>query len=500
MTLRRVLVVAAYVATWLVLAVLAFLLVFLGSSRQTTFLSHDAVLRPDFSGTVEVHTGPVLPDVRLPSHALFGVSVTLGKTDVGSLEELVERYAYLASAADGERAKVRATVASMVVDAALRGAVLGSLPLLVWRLVGRQRRREIYARLPSRRGLALIGLVLTLVVAAWQPWVADDEEDRVSDDQPWLSLGEFLGGSVPLPAGVEEVQVRGDVTTLETRRLVESALSTYDTSKQFYADAAERAAGLSLRRPEADETVVVVVSDRHDNVGMDQVARAVGDAAGATSVYDLGDDTSTGSRWEAFSLDSVTAAFDGYDKWAISGNHDNGTFVSDYLAEDGWTELTGETLDGPGGSVLLGVPDPRASGLGNWRDEKGLSFAEVADRLADAACDSDRRITTLLVHDANLGRPALDRGCVDLVLGGHLHLFLGPTAVTAPDGSVGWTFTTGTTGGAAYAFALGSKPRRQAGISLVTYDADGVPAGIQAVRLETNGEFSVDDYVPLTSG
>jgi len=492
-----VLVVAAYVATWLILSALAFLLVFASSSRQTTFLSHDAMVRPNFSGTVEVHTGPVLPDVRLPSHTPFGVSVTLGKTDVGSMEELVERYAYLASAADGERAKMRATVTSMVVDAALRGAVLGSLPLLIWRLIGRDRRREIYAHLPSRRGIATVGLVLMLVVAAWQPWVADDE-DQVTDEEQWLSLEEFLGGSVSLPAGVEEVQVRGDVTTLETRRLVESAISTYSASKEFYVDAAERAADLTVRRPAADETVVVVVSDRHDNIGMDQVARAVGDAAGAKAVFDLGDDTSTGSRWEAFSLDSVTAAFDGYDKWAISGNHDNGTFVSDYLAKDGWTELAGQVVDGPGDSVLLGAPDPRASGLGNWRDEKGLSFAEVADRLADAACDSDRRITTLLVHDANLGAPALKRGCVDLVLGGHLHLFLGPTAVTAPDGSVGWTYTTGTTGGAAYAFALGSKPRRQAGVSLVTYDADGAPMGIQAVRLETNGEFTVDAYVPLT--
>jgi len=268
----------------------------------------------------------------------------------------------------------------------------------------------------------------------------------------------------------------------------------------FYSAAAARAALLrsELRRPQAGETVVLVVSDRHDNIGMDQVARAVGDAAGATAVLDAGDDTSTGSSWEAFSLDSLDAAFDDLDdRWAVAGNHDNGTFVSRYLADHGWDVLDGKTVDGPGGSPLLGVPDPRASGLGNWRDETGLSFDEVADRLADAACDASPRIGTLLVHDANLGRPALQRGCVDLVVGGHLHLQVGPARVVGADGRVGWSYTTGTTGGAAYAFALGSKPRREAEISLITY-ADGRPAGIQPVRLETNGEFRVDPYVPLT--
>ena len=42
-----------------------------------------------------------------------------------------------------------------------------------------------------------------------------------------------------------------------------------------------------------------------------ELARAVGDAAGAQAVFDAGDDTSTGSTWEAFSLDSLDAAFDG---------------------------------------------------------------------------------------------------------------------------------------------------------------------------------------------
>jgi hypothetical protein len=158
-----------------------------------------------------------------------------------------------------------------------------------------------------------------------------------------------------------------------------------------------------------------------------------------------------------------------------------------------------EVVEGPGDATLLGVDDPRSSGLGSWRDESGLSFDEVGSRLADAACSSDERIATILVHDANLADEALERGCADLVLGGHLHFQVGPTRVLGEDGRRGYSFTTGTTGGAAYAIAVGSKPRREASVTLVTY-RDGRPAGLQPVVLQTNGIFEVGDYRELTFG
>lgn len=497
---RRVRIWATYGVVWLLLSGLAFLVVLSLSSRQTTFLSHEATIEPSLSlrhpGQVTVHTGPVLPDVRIPSGAPIAVDVTLGKTTTASMEELVDRYAYLASAADGEREKLASVLRGILIDSALRAAVLGALPLLLWRLLGPQRRRQLLReRLPSRRGIAAVGLAACLVVAAWQPWVGASEAMA----SPWIPLPDYLTG-VMVPAELDNVSVRGDVSGNEARRLVESMISSYSRSKAFYNSAAERAAGLAgqLHQPDAGETVALVVTDRHDNIGMDAVARAVGDAGGATAVFDLGDDTSTGSEWEAFSLDSVTSAFHDLDRWAIPGNHDHGSFVGRTMAKDGWTVLKGDVVDGPGEARLLGVADPRSSGLGDWRDQKGLTVSQVGDRLADEACASERRVTTLLVHDANTGREALARGCVDLVLAGHVHLFEGPTAVAGSNGRTGWSFTTGTTGGAAYAFALGSKPRREAGVSLVTY-RDGVPVGVQAVRLETNGAFVVDPWAPLNA-
>ena len=484
-------------AVWLAVTLVIGLTIFLNSSRTLVLATHDAELEPSLSGYIVLHTGPVLPDVRQPSGSRFGVDIALGKTDATSVDELIERYAYIASQPEGQVTKVRHELGEMVASAVLRGGLVGLVPLGVWWLVGKRRRSELFQQARKLR-LFEVGLALALAaVLWWEPWSGGGP--TVAQGQEWTSLAEFLGPEVPLPDEVADLQVLGDVTTEQTRRLIESAISTYDQSKTFYTAAAEQAAGLDLRVPDEDETVVLLIADRHDNIGMDKVARAVGDAGGATVVFDAGDDTSVGRTWEAFSLDSVTTAFEDYDRFGVAGNHDHGTFVRTYLGEHGWTMLDGTTLIGPSGVRLLGIDDPRSSGLGNWRDETGLSFAEVGDRLADAACeaqDAGRRVATIVVHDANLGAAALERGCADLVVGGHTHVQAGPTRVVGENGATGYTYTTGTAGGAAYAIALGSKPRRPAGMTLITY-RDGRPVGIQPVTLQTTGDFEVGEFVSL---
>ncbi len=60
-------------------------------------------------------------------------------------------------------------------------------------------------------------------------------------------------------------------------------------------------------------------------------------------------------------------------------------------------------------------------------------------------------------------------------------------------------YTNGTTGGAAYALAIGSKLRRDAEFTFVTY-RDGRPVGIQPVTVKTTGVISVARYIPLDLG
>ena len=488
-TRRRALSGLVLAATCLVVAGLTASASFFGDSRTVVVASHDAVVTPTLDGHVSLRTGPLLPDFRRSTGQPLGVDLRLGKTESGSVEELFARYAFIASEPDAQVAKVTDAVLDMAVSAAMRGVGLGLVPLAVWWLLGRHRRGQLFRGVRSRKGVAALLLLSVVPLLLWQPW---DSADETQDDQrAWEPLDTFMTG-VSLPSEAKGIEIRTSPTTLQTQRLIQSAVDTYEKSKTFYDDAAADAEDLALRTPGDDETVALLVSDRHDNIGMDRVARAIADRAGATVVLGGGDDTSTGQPWETFSLDSLDRSFADLDRFGVAGNHDHGTFVSRYLADLGWTMLDGRRVDAPWGGELLGVDDPRSSGLGDWRDETGLSFAEVGERLADEACDGDR-VSTLLVHDANLGKEALSRGCVDLVVGGHTHVRNGPTAVEGEDGAIGYTLTNGTTGGAAYAIAVGSKPRRDAEVTLITY-AEGRPIGSQWVRLRTDGSYVVGGF------
>lgn len=485
-------------ALWLVMALPLAAMLFLTTSRSTVVAGHDAEIRPTLDGYATLDLGPYLPNLRVATGTRVGAFLDLGTTELPSYEALIRRYAFIASQPEAQIAKVHDTVVDMAQDSLILGGLLGlSGPGLVL-LVGRRRWTELAHPFPPRLAAGTVTAVVLL--ASTFVVVHDDTEPAVGTDT-WQPMAEALP-DVAIPAEAAEIEIEAGLMTSGTRRLVESAVGSYRKSLDFYQaleDAAPALAG-QLRQPEDGEVVGLLVSDRHDNIGMDPVARAVADAGGASFLLDAGDDTSTGGSWEAFSLESLAKAFGEFDdRFSVAGNHDNGDFVTEHMRRLDFTTLDGEVVDGPEGIRLLGAADVRSSGLGTWRDERDVSFADQQDLLADLACEYDAdgdRISTLLVHDANSGRIALERGCVDLVLAGHLHLQVGPTAVIGENGRTGYTYTNGTTGGAAYAVAIGSKLRRDAQISLVTY-RDGRPVGIQPVTVRTNGDFVVAEFSPL---
>lgn len=499
---RRVVGAVLLVLVWAAVAVPVALWSLTERDTETVVAGHDASVVPTLDGWVTLEMGPYLPDLRLPSSASVGVDVRLGKTTADSTRELADRYASIAAHPDAEQRRVEGVVREHVRTSLVHGALAGAVLPGLWLLVGRARRLELAVaatRPPrTRRGwVAYVVVVALIVLAIPFPWRA--HPPRVQDDT-WIALSDAYP-DLQVPSELADWQVQGGMFTQGTRRLLQSALDTYDRSTVFYDELVDRVEEVSgdFRVPEEGETVAVLVSDRHDNIGMDQVVRAAGDAAGATVAITAGDDTSTGQEWEAFSLDSLDTAFEGYEhRLAIAGNHDHGDFVSSYLADRGWTHLDGEPVDIDGVRVT-GVDDPRSSGLGTWRDESGLSFGEVEEAIADDACarqEEGERINLLVVHDANLGRTALARGCADLVVAGHLHAQVGPDAVVGDNGEVGYSYTNGTTGGAAYAIALGSKLRRNAQFTMLTF-RDGRPAGLQPVDVDTRGRITVQDYVEL---
>ena len=431
-----------------------------------------------------------LPDVD--SGHRVGVDIRLGKTDAR-----VHRGAGPALRLHRQPARGpdRQGAASACRHGVRRGRCaarsIGLLPILVWLLVGAARRRELLVARRHPPG-ALAGVRRP---APRAPAVGAVGRGRGLASKPSAVVD--AAGAVPgrrrRPARRRPAGSRCAATSPPRRPGAWSRARSTPTTRASCSTPPppEDAAGLDLRQPEEGETVVALVSDRHDNIGMDAVARAIADAGGATAVFDAGDDTSSGKSWEAFSLDSVTAAFEDLDRWGVAGNHDHGTFVRRYLDDQGWTMLDGEVVDGPAGTTLLGVDDPRSSGLGSWRDETGLSFEEVGSRIADAACAADERVA----HDprprreprrARRSTAAAWTWCSAATCTSRS----ARPASSASNGQAGYSYTTGTTGGAAYAFAAGQQaaPRgRGHAADLPRRPARRPPAGHPADRRPLRG-------------
>lgn len=492
----------------LVVGVLTALGTFEQSSRHVVIGAHNATVEPRFDGYATIDAGPLFPGVRVPSGQPFGlgVSIDLGDSQVSNLDQLIARDAVIASQPEGEVAKVASTVGGMAVDAALRGlgaAVLALLlVVLAWKAVGPERRAALRARADSpTRKQVVVGIAAGATGLASLVLVAVPEQPQAAADVThvkWSALKAVVP-DIPADKVLNKVEISQGAASKGGTALIESGVKTYRTSVAFYGKLATQAGAAKVRTPAKGETTALVVTDRHDNIGMDPVARAIAERAKASMLIDLGDDTSNGGKWEAFSINSLAKQFKGIETVAIAGNHDNGPFIPKTMRAAGFDLLAGKPRD-IAGIRFLGSSDPRSSGLtAGYSGNESDSISEIREQdeaLTKAACD-DGSVSVLLAHSPSAVSQAAASGCVDLVLTGHLHRQVGPFVVAAADGRNTVTLTTGSTGGAVYAFALGSKLRRDAQVAVVTFK-DGHPIGVQSVDFSTGGDVSPRAYVPIT--
>lgn len=476
---------------------------FVHSERAIIIGAHEATVQPNFDGFARIDFGTLIPQMRLPSEAPLGIGVDirLGDSEVSDLNQLIARDAVIASQPQGEIAAVRSNLISMTRDAAMRGIGSGLIAVIIavlaWMAIGQKRRRKIWAEAkhPSRRQtLGAVATGVTLVGAL--VLVAAPERPR-ADIETWEPIGAAFP-LLPSDPVLDKVEIAKGASTSGSQALVKGALDTYRTSVAFYGKLAETAKQAQLRTPLEGETTALVVTDRHDNIGMDPVARVIADRAEASMLIDLGDDTSTGASWETFSLNSLASEFKGFDIVSVAGNHDKGDTVAEQMRDKGFTVLDGKPVE-VGGVRFLGSSDPRSSGLtaGYFGDphDNAAALAAQDDELTAAACEGDP-IGVIAVHSPSSAKKAAATGCADLVLSGHLHRQVGPTTALGANGRETTSLTTGSTGGAVYAFALGSKLRREAQVTVVTFD-QGRPVGLQVVNFEPGGQVTPQAYVPL---
>jgi predicted phosphodiesterase len=473
---------------------------FVHSERHVSIGAHDATVRPVLDGYATLDFGAVLPKVRLPAETVAGVGVeiSLGNAEVDSLDELVARDAVIASQPEGEIAAVRAEVREMLEAALLRGVGVGVLVAvgvaLTWRAVGTERRALLWSasRHPTRNQALMAAFVGVAVVGSAVLIAVPEQQERSATS--WVPLVQAFP-DVPRDPVLDQLEIVNGSATEGTKAAVQGALETYRDSVEFYGALELRAATTTVRQPRDDESTALVVADRHDNVGMDPVARAIAARAGAELLIDVGDDTSNGGNWETFSINSLAREFRGFPIVAVAGNHDQGSSVTETMKDRGFRLLTGRPVN-VGGIRFLGSSDPRSSGLvaGYTGDESDniVAITQQDKRLSEVACE-DRRVAVLVVHSSASARRASESGCVDLVLSGHLHRQVGPEEIEGENGRRTTTLAIGSTGGAVYSFALGSKLRRPAQVAIVTF-RDGRPVGVQPVTFETGGTIDVARY------
>lgn len=478
---------------------------FVHSERSIVIGAHDATVQPNFDGYARIDFGTLIPRIRLPAETPLGIGVDirLGDSAVTDLSQLVARDAVIASQPQGEIAAVRSAMLSMLVAAMMRGLGVALLAVLIavlaWRAIGGERRRAIWSviRRPGRREVVAVVTVAAVTASAL---VLVAAPDRSSDDRAsWVPVDSVFP-QLPDDAVLDKVEIVEGGSTTSSKAIVEGALATYRTSVAFYGKLAVSAATTTVRTPLPGETTALVVTDRHDNIGMDPVARAVADRAKARLLIDLGDDTSTGASYEEFSINSLAREFRDFDVVSVAGNHDTGRTVRQQMKDKGFTVLDGRTVT-VDGITFLGSSDPRSSGLvagyfGDSADNDSLIAAQDRE-LTKVACEAGD-VSVIAVHSPSSAKQAAASGCADLVLSGHLHRQVGPERVNGVNGRLTTTLTTGSTGGAVYAFALGSKLRRTAQVTIVTF-ADGRPVGLQPVNFDPGGTIEVEPYTPVVT-
>ncbi|MRJ75782.1 metallophosphoesterase [Aeromicrobium sp. SMF47] len=502
---RTVLKVLLLIGLGLVVGVPTAYSTFVHSDREIVIGAHDATVRPTFDGYARLDFGTLIPQIRVPAEAPLGIGldIRLGDSEVTELNQVVARDAVIASQPQGEIAAVRSTVVSMATDAAMRGLGVSILTVLVavlaWRAIGGPRRRAILAaaRHPRRRQVVGAAGTVVVVVAA-VALVAAPDRPREGRTASWVPIGTVFP-VLPNDPVLDRVEIIEGASSAGSKALVQGAIDTYQTSVAFYGRMAETAEAAVVRTPGEGETTALVVTDRHDNIGMDPVARVIAERAQARLLIDLGDDTSNGAAWETFSINSLAREFRDFDIVSVTGNHDTGDAIGNQMKDKGFTLLDGKPVT-VGGVRFIGSSDPRSSGLtaGYFGDaeDNAAALAAQDEELTRAACEAGD-VSVIAVHSPSSAKKAAASGCADLVLSGHLHRQVGPTTAVGENGRSTTTLTTGSTGGAAYAFALGSKLRRTAQATIVTF-RDGRPVGLQPVDFEPGGDVVPQAYTPLT--
>ncbi len=242
---------------------------------------------------------------------------------------------------------------------------------------------------------------------------------------------------------------------------VESYVQTYFADTNTYYERlrekldAQLATGTTTLPSGSNVVRLGFVTDRHCNIGMDRVIVDLLDHFDVKILVSAGDDDFSGSfAFESVCTKNLAAKSQqaGMTDVFAAGNHDSATTIENER-QQGVRVLVDKpvTVDG---LTFIGSPDPRSSRYGEGlqpasETERTRLIAEQGQRAGERACTLDGPVIVVL-HDPRAGNFALQHGCGKAVtaLDGHTHRQTGPLTLPLPDGSTGYQFVGGSSGGA----------------------------------------------------
>ena len=383
----------------------------------------------------------------------------------------------------------------MAVDDGLAGAGSGLLVVVVvatlWAVVGSRRRRELWhlvhrheRRIEHRAIVVLVAMLITIAS------IFGPARMRPAEVPPteWRPLAQLLP-EIPLDKQLQGVEVASGFSTTGGVGVIRTAVETYQRSTRFYGQLKDRVGGRRRRDPSArrrpdgrDPGQRPARQHRHRRL------RGRGGEGGRRE----DPDRRRGRHLVGPVLGGVQHQLAAPALQGLQGGRGRGQPRRRWARRGRHAQ---ERLHGARQQACRGRGHPLPRRQRSDQDRPGSAdqpgdetTAEQSKRLADIACEQpeDKRISTFVVHDRRRSPtppPGAARPCCCRVI---------CTGRSGPrrkvvDGRPVTTYTNGTTGGAAYAFALGYTLRRPGEVTLITY-SKGQPIGLQTVTAELTGD------------
>jgi predicted phosphodiesterase len=390
---------------------------------------HDATATLNNEANLIVDVG--IGKVGIPLHDSHGLGATVVVKEIPAntsipesspeqpkapLEQAVEAYAALAAGPEHDARQIQQDLQEHITDWFWNGMGFGGMiGLGTYMALGAKLRHELSDRCHTLAGPMLAGAVTITGTGT----VAIDtnghhKSPRVPVTDPRLQTGVLKGS-----------WVTGELFRQGVEKFGPEAIETIEQNDEFYKirliQAFDKAFAKLGYDPTNDPTKRILFdTDNHCQISMPEVLRYVDEAFKTNLRMNAGDITFSGSAPEFFCVDRFTLSFNGKEVLVSAGNHDS-SITEQQLGHKGVIVLNGGAVEAQGLRVG-GDGDVDRSGFGSGTHQQGSETVEdQSERLADVTCDDEEGVDILMTHDPKALRDALEQGCMDTGLAGHLH-------------------------------------------------------------------------------